>query len=447
MRAPLALLTLLCFPSQVLASQGDTQPDPAQTWLAWRGPLGTGEAPDAQPPLRWSESQNLRWKRPLPGLGQSSPLVTEELVFLTSAIPIGERLDLERQGAPGAHDNLRIDHRQRFVGLAFARDDGRLLWQTTLAEGLPHAPVHKTGSYASASPVSDGQRLFAYFGSNGLYALNLKGELLWKRDLGRLDIKHDHGEGSSPALFGETLVVTLDHEGQSALVALDTQSGKTLWRQARDEPTSWATPIIVEVEGRPLVIVSASGRIRAHDLEDGELIWECGGLSMNVVATPVAGDGMLFAGSSYEKQSMLGIRLEGARGDLTLGKAEHIAWFLRRRTPYVPSPLLAGGWLYFLQHYQGVLSRVDPKTGVQDEAPLNIPGIRDVYASPVAAAGRLYVVDRSGESVVISAGPQPAILSRNRLNDSFSASPALVGDAIFLRGDRFLYCLGEPRSR
>lgn len=431
----------LCF-----SAPQESAPAP-QVWHQWRGPLGTGAAPDANPPLSWSEEHNLRWKSALPGLGQSSPVVTRDLIFLTSAIPIGEKLTLERERAPGAHDNMRIDHVQRFVGLAFSRDDGQLLWQTTLAEGLPHAPVHKSGSYASASPVTDGERLFAYFGSNGLYALNLKGELLWKADLGQKNVKHDHGEGSTPALFGETIVLNWDHEGQSAIVAIDTLTGKERWRKLRNEPTSWASPIIIEQDGIPLVIASATGRIRAYTLSEGELIWECGGLSNNVVATPVAGLGMLFAGSSYVKKAFVAIRLAGAKGDLGIGKAEHVAWVLRRRTPYVPSPLLSGKWLYFLQHYQGTLSRVDAKTGKEPNRPQRISGIRDVYASPVAAADRIYVVDRSGETVVLSEDAELQILSRNLLNDSFSASPALADDALYLRGDRWLYCLAQSSDK
>ncbi len=436
---------LACAPQSTDAPEHPKQPE-RHSWLQWRGPLGTGAAPAANPPLTWSEGENVRWKAALPGLGQSSPLVLGELVFVTSAEPIGEPLKLNRPPANGAHDNLRVDHVQRFLALAFGRRSGRELWRTTLVEALPHAPVHKSGSFASASPVSDGERIFAYFGSNGLYALNLKGELLWQANLGHKRVKHDHGEGSSPALYGDTLVVNWDHEGQSSLVAFDTESGEVRWRNSRDEPTSWSTPIIAQQDGKPLVMVSATGAIRAHDLKTGKLVWECSGMSNNVVATPVAGLDMFFAGSSYEKQAMLAIRLPGAHGDLAQGERKHIAWYKRRRTPYVPSLLLSGEWLYYLQHYQGLLSRVDAQTGAEPERPLKLPGIRDVYASPVAAAGRIYVVDRSGETVVISEGEGAHILARNRLDDSFSASPAVVDDEFFLRGDHWLYCLGLPEE-
>lgn len=446
MRAFTCLWTLLVLCPSALAQSSEVEEKTQQVWHQWRGPLGTGAAPLARPPLTWSEQQNVRWKTALPGHGQSSPIVTRDLVFVTSAIPFGERLELERTPAQGSHDNQTVHHAQRFVGLALARDDGRVLWQTTLAEAVPHAPAHLTGSYASASPVTDGERLFASFGSNGLFALDLQGEVVWQADLGHKQVKHDHGEGSSPALHAGTLVVTWDHEGQSAVVAFDAKTGEERWRKLRDEATSWATPIIVEQEDGPIVIVSATAAIRAYKLSDGELLWQCAGLSHNVVATPVAGLGMLFAGSSYEKQAMLGIRLAGAKGDLASGDAKHIAWYLRRRTPYVPSLLLSGEWLYFLQHYQGVLSRINARSGKELTRPLRIPGINDIYASPVAAGGRIYLVDRGGETVVLSDSENPRVLARNRLADRFSASPALVNDAFFLRGDRFLYCLAESQG-
>lgn len=412
-----------------------------ERWPAWRGPLGTGFAPGADPPRTWSETQNLRWKAPLPGVGHSTPVLWGERIFLTAALPVGEAFEPRHDSAEGAHDGVAVTHRHAFVACAFDRRDGELLWQRTLVEAIPHEGGHETGSYASASPVTDGEIVFAHFGSRGLYALDLGGTVLWTAELDLLHTKHAHGEASSPALHGDTLVVVGDHEGESFLVAYERTTGEERWRVARDEETTWSSPIVIEVDGGAQVVVSGTKRVRGYALESGELLWQCGGLSQNVVATPVFGDGLLYAGSSYEKQALIALSLSGARGELE--GSEHLRWVRRRSTPYVPSPLLADGKLLFLNHYQGFLVQVDGASGEELGRPLRLPGVDAVYASPVAAAGRIYVLDRSGLCVVLAQGEPPKEIARNRLDDRFSASPVLVGRELFLRGERFLYCLAE----
>jgi outer membrane protein assembly factor BamB len=327
------------------------------------------------------------------------------------------------------------------VALAIRRRDGEVLWQRTLNEALPFEGGHHTASLASASAVTDGERVIAPFGSYGLYALDFNGEPLWKVDLGEMQSLHGHGEGSSPVLHGDLLVVNWDHEGQSFVAAFDKRSGEERWKVLRDEVTSWATPIVVEHAGRSQLVVSGTNRVRGYDLATGSVIWECGGLSANVVASPVAGDGMVFAGSSYDKRALLAIRLDGAQGDIT--GTEHVVWNRFRGTPYVPSPLLYGDSLYFLTHYQGIISRVEAKTGRDRPGAVRLDGIGNVYASPVAAAGRVYVTDLDGLTVVIEHGDSPRILARNLLDDSFSASAAIAGREIFLRGRRSLYSIAR----
>ena len=410
-------------------------------WPQWRGPLGTGVAPYADPPVNWSEDQNIRWKIQLPGSGHSTPVIWDDRIFLTSAVPDGEALEPIYNNAPGAHDNRPITHRHLFVVLAVDRRDGRILWQQTVHEALPHEGGHFTGSLASNSPVTDGERVYAFFGSHGLFCLDMDGQLIWKSDLGKMQSKHAHGEGSSPALHGDTLFINWDHEGQSFLVAFDKRTGKRRWRVARQEVTSWATPIVVEHRGKPQLIISGTNRIRAYDVATGGVIWECGGLSANIVASPVAADGMVYAASSYDTRAILAIRLEGARGDIT--QTDQVVWSRQRGVPYVPSPLLYGDALYFLRHYQGILTRVQAKTGEERHGPFRLGGIRDVYASPVGAAGRVYIVDRDGTTIVISHDDVPRIVALNRLDDSFSASPALVGRELILRGQRYVYCVSR----
>ena len=415
--------------------------DLSRAWPHWRGPRDNGVAPHGKPPLSWSETNNVRWKAPLPGKGHSTPIVMANRVFVTAAIPFGPETKPVYSDAEGAHDNFPVKQRHRFVVLAFDPAKGTELWRTTVAETFPHEGGHYTGSLASNSPVTDGQRLYADFGSRGIVCLDLDGKIVWRRDLGELHTRHAHGEGSSPALSGRFLIVNRDHEQQSSLTALDTKTGEIIWQVERDEMTSWSTPLIVTVEGRRQVIVSATGAVRGYDLKTGAEIWRCRGLSRNVVASPVYGGGLLFAANSYDWQALLAIRLQGARGDLT--DTEAVVWKRTRLTPYVPSPLLLGERLCFLRHNQNILSMVDTKTGEDVDGPFRLGGIREVFASPVAAAGRIYITDRSGNTLVLGVGEKVDFLGVNHLDDSFSASAAIVEDAIFLRGEKHLYCLAE----
>ena len=412
-------------------------------WPQFRGPLATGVSPDATPPLEWSEENNLRWKAELPGLGHSSPIVWGDQIFVTTAIPFGDPLEEPRySGRPGAHNNLPVKGAHAFVVFALDRHSGQPTWQRTVKKRVPHEGGHETGSLASATPATDGERVYAFFGSHGLYCLDAEsGEPIWELDFGDQHSKHGHGEGSSPVLSDGILVVNWDHEDGSFLVALDAETGKERWRVDRDEKTSWASPIVVEENDTKQLIVSGTKAIRGYDLTTGKVLWKASGLSDNVVASPVAEPGYVYAASSYNFQAMLAIRLEGAAGDLD--GTDHIVWKRSRRTPYVPSPLLYDGVLYFLAHYQGVLSRVEGKTGNEPTGPFRLLGLREIYASPVAADGRIYLVDRSGVTVVMSHGEQPKPLAVNSLDDRFSATPALVEETIYLRGERFLYAIGQ----
>jgi outer membrane protein assembly factor BamB len=428
--------------STALADGGGSEGSSAalRFWPQWRGPLSNGFAPRANPPIEWSEQKNVRWKIPLPGQGHSSPIVFGDRVVLTAAVPFGEARSPVYDSAPGVHDSVPVTHTHRFVVVAVNRRDGRILWQKVVREEFPHEGGHVTGSLASNSPVTDGELLWAFFGSRGLYCLDLNGELKWQKDLGRMHTLHAHGEGSSPALHGDTLIVNWDHEGDSFLYAFDKRTGKERWKVARDEKTSWSTPLVVEREGKPQVIVSATKRVRAYDLATGALLWECAGLTDNVVSSPVHHAGIVIAGNSYSSQAMLAIRLAGARGDLT--GASNVIWKLNRLTPYVSSPLLYDDTLYFLRHNQNVLSRLDPVTGQPRGEPLRLDGIRDfIFGSPVGAAGRVYITSRDGVTVVLRHDRENAPLAVNQLDDSFSASAALVDRELYLRGERFLYCI------
>lgn len=426
-----------------LASFGTAsgQDSPEQYWPHWRGPLDTGEAPHGKPPLTWSEEVHVRWKVELPGRGHSTPVIWGDTLFVTTAIPVGERLEPQPETAPGAHDNALVTHVHRLAVIAVSCSKGEILWESSVNELLPHEGGHVTSSFASPSPVTDGDVVIASFGSFGIYGLSTEGAVLWSRDLGDMHTKHGHGEGASPVLHGDTVVVNWDHEGQSFVAAHDKLTGEERWRKERDEVTSWSTPIVVEADGKPQVVVPGTKRVRGYDLATGDVIWECAGMSNNIVASPVAEDGVVYVGSSYEKQALLAIRYTDAHGDVSA--KDNLLWVRRRMTPYVPSPLLYDGALWFLHHYQGFMTRVIAATGEEPQRPFRLTDLRNVYGSPVGAAGRVYVTDLDGSTMVFSAEETPEVLAVNQLNESFSASAAIVGDALYLRGERFLYCLAE----
>lgn len=442
----LALTGLLAISAPAGAGGAGASAAALNNWPQWRGPLANGVAPHADPPVRWSETNNLRWKISLPGQGHASPIVFGDSVYLLAAVPVGEAQKPVHDDAPGVHDSVPVTRRHQFIALAVSRRDGSISWQKVLREEWPHEGGHVTGSLASNSPVTDGEHLYAFFGSRGLYCLDLKGEVKWQKDLGRMHTLHAHGEGSSPVLHGDRLIVCWDHEGDSFLYAFDKRTGKQLWKTARDEKTAWATPLVVDCEAKTQVIVSATKRVRSYDLATGTLLWECAGLTDNVVSSPVFTDGVVITGNSYYQQAMLAIRLSGAKGDLT--GTDRVAWKLNRMTPYVSSPLLYGDTLYFLRHNQNILSRLEPTTGQPRGEPLRLEGINDfIFASPVGAAGRIYVTGRDGATIVLRHDRENAILAVNQLNDSFSASPAVVGGELYLRGEHFLYCLAPPELR
>ena len=437
-------LTIGVFPLCGLSQ--DRQAHSVSHWNQWRGPLGTGVAPDAQPPVEWSNDKNIRWKTPLPGRGHSSPVLGADHVFVTAAIPVGPKLPPRMSGRPGEHDNLPIDSKYQFVVMAVDRHQGTILWQRVVREAVPLEAGHTTGSLATASPVTDGKFVYAYFGAQGVYCLDLQGNLVWERDFGPMHTKHGHGHGASPALYGDSLVVNWDHEDGSFLVVLDKHTGKNLWRLDRQEDTSWSSPIVIvrqDSQGvdRPQIVVCGTNRVYGYDLKSGEVLWQCAGMSSNVVATPVYGNDMLYVGSSYEKKILMAINLQGAQGDLT--DTKHMVWTRIRGTPYVPSMLLYDDALYFLRHYQNIMTRVDGPSGKDQPGVLRLGELGNIYSSPVAANGHVYVTDLDGTTMVLSHETTPKLVAVNRLNESISASAAIDGDEIFLRGDNHLFCIGS----
>jgi outer membrane protein assembly factor BamB len=330
---------------------------------------------------------------------------------------------------------------EQFVLLCLDRNTGKTLWQQVAKEELPHEGFREgDGSFASPSGLTDGQHIYAYFGSHGLYCYDMSGKLQWSQDLGKMRIAMGFGEGSSPTLYKDSLIINWDNEDGSFITALDKNTGKTLWKEKRDERTSWSTPIVVEHDGKAEVVTTATGKIRSYDIANGKLLWECGGLTRNVIPSPVADAEKVYCISGFQGSSLLAIKLGGS-GDLT--GTDSIAWTHKKSTPYVPSPLLYGGKLYFYASNNGRLSCLDSKSGdaLIDAEPLE--EIPSVYASPLGAAGRIYLPGRNGVTIVLKQSDKLEKLATNKLDDKFDASPAAVGKELFLRGRQNLYCIAE----
>jgi len=411
-------------------------------WPTWRGPLASGISPQGNPPLTWSETQNIQWKVPVPGKGTSSPIIWNDKIFFLTAI------ETDREGESGAGPDAAAPSRggrapkniHKFDVVCLDRATGKTLWQKTAREEVPHEGHHADHGFASYSPVTDGKLLWASFGSRGVHCYDLDGHHKWSRDLGRMRAKMAFGEGSSPALIGDALIVVMDHEDQSRIHALDKTTGQTLWQKDRDEMTSWATPLGVEVGGRLQAIVNANSFVRAYDVRTGEVIWQCSGQTQNVIPSPVTGFGLVFCTSGFRGSALQAIEL-GRTGDLT--GTDAIRWQVNEATPYVPSPLLYGDKLYVCSGNNAIVSCYQAQTGAAHFTQQRLSGVGSIYASPVGAAGRVYFVGRKGTTQVIPYTGKFEILATNVLDDEIDASPAVVGDRIFLKGRKNLYCIGE----
>ena len=436
----LVLLSCLCLPLSLQAEDGQ----PLDNWPQWRGPLATGMAPHGDPPLKWDEKTNIKWKVALPGRGSSTPAVWGSKVFVQAVEDTGRQADDKDLPKPDPKFNKKTNAPRtyhRFLVLCLDRSSGKVLWRKTACERVPHEGHHPSHSYAAFSPVADGKRLYALFGSQGLYCYDLDGKLLWQRDLGRMETRLGWGEGGSPVIHGDTLLVNWDHEGKDFLLALNAANGKDRWKVDRDEPTSWSTPLVVDYKGKVQVIVSATRRVRSYDLPTGKELWECGGQTVNVIPSPVAVGGVVYCMSGYNGATAVAIRLD-AEGDVT--GTNKVLWRYGRGTPYVPSPLLAGDRLWFTQRNEPVLTTLDIKTGKPVIDRVRLPGLSSLYASPAGARDRIYFVGRDGTTAVVRRADKLEVLALNRLDDEIDASPVIVGKMLLLRGHRHLYCIEAP---
>jgi outer membrane protein assembly factor BamB len=432
LRATCVLTALL-----MVGSVPRAQQNAERYWAQWRGPFATGVSRTATPPLEWSETKNIRWKVPIPGRSSSTPVIWGDLIFVLTATAV----DPATMAGLAPRGSVPAPSPHKFIVMAIDRKTGKTVWEKIVREETPHERHQENGTWASSSAVTDGETVIASFESRGFYAFDMKGNPIWQKDLGDKRMRSQFGEGATPALHGRFLVHVWDHQGESFIIALDKRTGEEIWRQPRKEIDTWATPLIVTVNGKAQVITPAMNQIQAYDLATGAPVWHTAGLTMNPIPSPVAEDGLAILMSGFRGNSVKAVKLADAKGDITGTPA--LAWTFDRDTPYVPSPLLYDGVLYMLKSNNGILTVFDAKTGKPHYALQRLDAAPNVFASPVGAAGRVYIVGREGATVVLKHGPTFEVLATNTLDDGFDASPALVDGEIFLKGYRFLYAIGQ----
>lgn len=442
--AAFCLLSLLTMFPAFVAHPADTAD--AQ-WPQWRGPDFNGMARSSAP-VEWSDTKNIKWKTAIPGRGFSTPVIWGNRMFLTTAVPTG-RIGNETESGrrfpslPSGGGGAREE--QKFVALCVDRNTGETLWERTVKTTVPHEGYHRTyGSFASYAPITDGEHVWFTFGSQGLYCFDLNGKPIWQKNIGKLEMRNEFGEGGSPALNGDQLIWNFDQEGDSFIIALDKRSGKELWRRSRDEVSSWATPLVIEYKGRKQVVVSATGKVRAYDPANGKVIWECAGLGLNAIPAPVWQGDMIYAMTGFRDPKLMAIRL-GRQGDLS--GTDAIVWSQTRGTSYTPSPLLYDNKLWALTD-NGMLSCFNAATGEPYYHQKRLPQPDSFKASPVGADGRIYLASESGVVTIVKMSEQFEVIAANTLADQFFvASPVIVAGDLYLRSKTHLFCISDSSKK
>lgn len=437
-------------------------------WSQWRGPFFNGMA-KGDAPTTWSNTSNIKWKTEIPGRGHSTPVIWGNRIFLTTAIPTGKPAATpasgnlqpvsfnqqqpasgdrpqgsgeqgQRRRGPGGETGPQPEH--KFDLLSLDRKTGKILWQRTARVAVPHEGYHRAyGSFASNSPVTDGKYVYASFGSRGVYAYDFNGKLIWEKDLGvQMKMRLAFGEGTAPLLLNDRLILVFDHEGESFVVALDKRTGKELWRTARDERSSWSTPLAIDHAGRKQVIVAATNKVRSYDPQTGKVIWEAAGLGSNTIPAPVHHDGVVYVMSGHRDPRLMAIKL-GKDGDLTGSDA--ILWSHTRGIAYTASPVLFENRLYIVTD-NGMVSAFNARTGEPHYAQVRLPKSYNFKASPVGANGKLYLASEDGDVVILRMGDKFEVIATNSLADQvFIATPVIAGGELFLRSQNALFCISQ----
>jgi outer membrane protein assembly factor BamB len=389
--------------------------------------------------VSWDATKNVKWTVEIPGTGSTTPIVWGRQIFILSA----EETDRKAETLPQKRADSKTEPPgayYRFLVTSFDRSTGEVIWQKVATEQVPHEGRHPTHTYAAGSPTTDGELLYVSFGSRGLFAYTLDGDLVWQKDLGDMNTRFGWGEAVTPVLAGPLLIVNWDQEQDSFIVALDKKSGEERWRKAREgEVTSWNTPLITTVGEKTVAVVNGTGKARAYDVANGDILWECGGQTVNAIPSPVQFGDFVVCMSGYRGAASYAIPLNST-GDLT--GSDRFVWTFHTDTPYVPSPTVSGNRLYFTGGNNDILTVLNLESGKALIEKQRL-GIGNTYASPLAAGGKVYFVGREGATTVISDDAEAKILSKNVINDTLDASPVVIGKQLLLRSWSKLYSIEE----
>lgn len=434
-------ITLPAAHQSAFGSEPPSSQDVAANWHQWRGPNANGSAAEsAKPPVAWDAKKNIQWTADLPGQGSATPAVWGNQVFILSA----QKTDRKAETPTVPHETAKTippNIYYQFNVTSIDLETGQVLWQKMATEQVPHEGHHDSHTYAAGSPTTDGERLYASFGSRGIYCYTMSGDLIWQKDLGDMRTRFAWGEAVTPALAGDALIVNWDQEDDSFVVALNKVTGEELWRKTRpDEKTSWNTPLITEADGRTLAILNGSGKACAYDVANGEVVWECGGQTINAIPSAIRFEDCVICMSGYRGAASFSIPVN-SKGDVT-GSAS-IRWSHPSGTPYVPSPTLSGKRLLFTTGNTDILTCLDAATGKSLLDRRRLPGVGGFYASPLAANGHLYFVGREGTTAVLKDNESLDVVGTNQLDGIFDASPVAVGRRLLLRSWDKLFCISE----
>ncbi len=425
----------------------------AGAWPSFRGPQASGIADGQHLPDTWDvqTGKNVLWRTPVPGLGHSSPIVWGDRLFVTSAVSSNPNASF-RPGLYGDGDASADRSPQRWVVDALDKRSGKILWERVAVEGAPIDKRHVKSTYASSTPVTDGRIVVAWFGSQGVFAYDMNGNLKWKTNLGRIDVgaydipSYEWGPASSPILWDGMVILQCDRQENSFIIALNAESGETVWKTDRDELPSWGTPTVGETAAGPVLVTNASNFIRGYDPRTGRELWKLGGSSKITAPTPIFGEGLFIVASGRQPERPIFAIRPDARGNLTLPEGETrskaVAWSRTLRGPYMPTPLIYRGLLYVLDNY-GIFDAYNARTG-EELYRQRMPNIGSGFsASPVAADGKIYVSSEDGEITVVAAGGRFRQIAANDMGEPLMATPALSEGVMYVRSSKSIFAIGR----
>lgn len=446
-------LTQLILFSVLCVAAASVAPAFCQNWPSFRGPDARGVVAEQNLPVSWNAKtgESIRWKRQIPGLAHSSPVVWQEYLFVTTAVS-SEGDDSFKPGLYG-EGTASADHStHEWKVLALKKRTGELLWERTAFKGPPREKRHIKASYANSTPATNGSYVVAFFGSQGLYAYSMQGDLIWKRDFGHLDIgaydapEYEWGTATSPIIYQDKIILQLDTQKRDRLVAINLNSGETVWEVERDELPAWGTPTIYRGVDRTELITNASNFIRGNDPDTGRELWRLGGSSQITAPTPIFDQDLIVVASGRGPEKPIFVIKAGAQGDITLPmgatSSPNIAWSRRGRGPYMPTPIIVDGRLYVLQN-QGILDCYDLRSGEEIYRSRIPHGGSGFSGSPVASMGVIYLPSEDGDIFAVQAGPEFKLLSQNPVGENLMATPAISDGMMFIRGHHTLFAVGR----